>query len=268
MAKYMLKQLLIILLCVSGLPALAQQPETLDKIFLNFGGSRLGQITQWNDDGSIIYTDTSGQVYELSDQDYRRVGYLRLSPETSPTPKHSLSASQGTKGFVRMSMGFNFGRNPEPEFFDSFFPNNRYSTGYQFGVQYGREIGESVQLMAGLHYASYRYERGERTFGPSLTARWRFNSSLQKIGLFAQAETAYEWPIGNNRQGITDREGGFAIHPSVGLVFSQAGDVLSRLSIDVGYRFLKTAYRVNQFGTDEFRSPEYRRLVMRISYRL
>ncbi|MEM8583430.1 MAG: hypothetical protein AAGF87_04125 [Bacteroidota bacterium] len=261
------KSYLLILACFLGTYLHAQQIATLDRIYLRGGQSQVGQIIAWNEDGSLSYRDTLGQVHDLSDRDFRRVGFLRLSNGSKSLPTHNQLLNKPKSSFFRISMGFNFGRNPEPDFFNSFF-QSRNSVGYQFGFQYGRRLGESFQLSAGLHYAMYRYEREERTLGPSLSLRWRINSNLQKIGLLMQAETAYEWPLGSNFLNVSDREGGLAIHPSIGVAFNGLSGVLGHFSVDLGYRFLQTAYRITQFNNSEFRQPNYRRLVARVSYSL
>lgn len=174
---------------------------------------------------------------------------------------------QGKTDYFQLNFGLNFGRNTPPDPFSSFFFEEN-NTGYQIGLQYGRFFTSQFQAGLGLHYASYVYRRAERTFGPSLTAKYRVNHPEQAVGVFVQAETAYEFPLGSRGQTISDREGGVAIHPSLGVELRSRNGDPGRLSLDVGYRFLQTAYRVDQFGRSELREPNYRRLVFRLGYTL
>ncbi|MEM7574737.1 MAG: hypothetical protein AAF433_17660 [Bacteroidota bacterium] len=260
--------LLIVCLLGFGLSALAQQNQPLDRLHLKDGRKVLGQLIAWDYDGSLSFRDSSGRTDVYQREDYSRVTFSDQNGETTSTLAPALSTEKSTvsrEWYQSVEIGFTLGREEQDN--DFFFgPDNDAVVGYQLALQMGRHLSDRWRLGLVAQYSSYSHSRRERTVGAGLQARFVATQPEISPSIFIQMEGAYELPIGSGDQEIMDVEGGFAVHPSVGILLGPGLVGGGRISFDVGYRFLQTTYRANSFRGSELRTPSYRRLVLRAAY--
>lgn len=269
LTKVMIRySLLVVCLLGFGLSALAQQNQPLDRLHLKNGRKVLGQLIAWDYDGSLSFRDSSGRLEVYSREDYSRVTFADQNGGNTSALAPSRSTEIRTASrewYQSVEIGFTLGREEQDN--DFFFgPNNDAVVGYQLAFQMGRHLSDRWRIGLLAQYSSYSHSRRERTVGAGLQARFVATQPSLAPAVFIQMEGAYELPIGSNDQEIMDVEGGFAVHPSLGIVLGPGLIGGGRISLDIGYRFLQTTYRANSFRGSELRTPSYRRLVLRAAY--
>lgn len=247
-------------------------------------GSRYeGEIVGYDTNSGLQLEMKNGTTLTFSDSEVERVFYdlpknlertlasqdeveeVMKKGEDPPAPRPKPVYEFREEGvFNTTSFSFSFGsREQSNQIIDPFFPeprsttrstigfNIQHITGYQFSRMLGLGIGAS--------YDAYDLEDGESIF--SLFAHYRGYLTQKNIAPFIALSGGYGFALRNEDQGVTEAEGGWMLHPEIGLRLGAAPR--ANFTFSLGYR-MQEAYYVQEFqfsGNIEYRDLVYRRML-------
>ncbi len=258
MSQYRIITLLTALLLMLNLQAQTGQ-QIVDVVYLKTGEKYTGQIVSYEQGVKVVLRQSDGQEVEIPDAGIRKIvqgvalddegAEERQGDDKKPVKAKNkglynttfLSFAMGSGGRNNLQLGAGF--------------NN--VTGYQFKA-FGAGIGFGVD----------NYARRGETLIPVFAELRGFIPSKNKQGNYYLAATGgYGFAFKRENFGITEAEGGYMLHPSIGYRVASAEGL--DVNVDIGIKFQKAKFTRSLFNGDvEIRDILYRRFVVRVGLTL
>lgn len=261
-------------------PALpvAQEKEVVSTVTLNDGTVYQGIIKTYSQEGEMRIELQSGTLVALMGTEVKEITYemprpkrgSEYLPEKAATDKPTFERRKPVYEFKEegwfntTSFAFSFGKREQEEvpFFDPGFEeyyvtqsavgfNVQHIIGYQFSRMLGAGLGVS--------FDAYDLEDSESVV--SIFGHYRGYLSKSIVAPYLGLNAGYGFALANKSQGVTKAEGGWMIHPEVGLRLGATAK--SNFTIGLGYR-LQEAYYVQERpfnGNIEYRNVTYQRFL-------
>lgn len=189
--------------------------------------------------------------------------------EAEPTPKADSWANATyefrERGlFHATSFAFSFGKRATADepVFNPFGPNfESEKTAIGFNIQHitGFQFNRMVGVGLGMSYDAYDLEEGEAIF--TIFSHYRGYLSKTIVSPYLGLSAGYGFAFRNEEQGITEAEGGWMVHPEVGVRLGASNK--TNFTISAGYR-LQKAYYTQELpfnGDIQYRDLIYRRFL-------
>ena len=256
-----------------------QGKKAKTNVELRDGTLHEGVITDYQAGGEVSIRLDSGSSITVVESEIEEVSYSipdraalkaereirRHSPKPAPEPHPKPVYEFKEIGwFQNTSFAFSFGRR-EREEVSIFGPgfeegtvemsaigfNIQHITGYQFNRLVGAGLGVS--------YDAYDLEDGESVL--TFFGHYRAYLSKRIVAPFASLSAGYGIALLNEDQGVKQADGGWMIHPEIGLRLGATDK--ANFTIGVGYR-LQNAYYVQErpfSGNIEYRNVTYQRFL-------
>ncbi|MEL6658216.1 MAG: hypothetical protein AAFP77_17175 [Bacteroidota bacterium] len=229
-----------------------------------------GNVSLLLDSGStitVVEDDITGVTYAIPDRDRAKADrqIRKHSPKPAPAPRPKPVYEFKENGwFQNTSFAFSFGRREREEvsFFGPGFEEGTvemsaigFNIQHIMGYQFNRLVGAGV----GVSYDAYDLEDGESV----LTFFGHYRAYLSKgiVAPFASLSAGYGFALLNEDQGVQQADGGWMIHPEIGLRLGATDK--ANFTIGLGYR-LQDAYYVQERpfnGNIEYRNVIYQRFL-------
>lgn len=248
-----------------GLQIAFAQQSSQDVIYLKDGTAYWGTIIDEGMSSRILIRLSGGNVVVVEGRDVERIERGQkgkpqpAAKKKAPAPKQKKAKSpKGPKDYAlqekgiyhTMSIGALMGReeNSNPVGLAI-----HHTTGYMFNRQLGLGLGIGFD-----HYATGGTESVLPVFGEV-----RGYLSKKKIAPFYAINGGYGFALRRLRKDVEEAEGGWVIHPALGLRIG--ADRQKNAFIDIGYRFQRATYTtIFPFSGDvQVKDYQYRRLTLR-----
>jgi hypothetical protein len=258
---------------------IAQEKRVVSNITLNDGTVHKGVIKSYSPEGEMrIQLKTTRYTIFIMDTEVKEITYeipsaKRGSEYLAKEPNADKPSFERRKPvyefqeegwFNTTSFAFSFGKREREDvpFFDPGFDdvavtqsaigfNIQHIMGYQFNRLVGAGLGAS--------FDAYDLEDGESIL--SIFGHYRGYLSRSIVAPYLGLNAGYGFALTNKNQGVTTAEGGWMIHPEVGLRLGATEK--SNFTISLGYR-LQDAYYVQERpfnGNIEYRNVTYQRFL-------
>lgn len=169
-----------------------------------------------------------------------------------------------TGWFQSTSFAFSFGRRERDEisiFNPTFEEQTSEMSAIGFNVQHivGYQFNRMIGTGVGVSYDAYDLEDGESIL--TLFGHYRAYLSKKIVAPFAAVSAGYGFALTNDDQGVTEADGGWMLHPEIGLRLGATNK--ANFTVGIGYR-LQNAYYVQERpfnGNIEYRDVRYQRFL-------
>lgn len=254
-----------------------EKEEVVSQVELKDGTVHEGFITDYERGGNVklqleggssltfAESEIQGISYDLPEQEQLEavVEEREKEPVTRLRTK-PVYAFQETGWFQSTSFAFSFGRRERDEFsiFSPFFEEETSEmSAIGFNVQHiaGYQFNRMVGVGLGASYDAYDLEDGESML--TIFGHYRAYLSKKIVAPFAALNAGYGFALTNDEQGVTEAEGGWMIHPELGLRLGATDK--ANFTVSIGYR-LQDAYYVQERpfnGNIEYRDVRYQRFL-------
>lgn len=256
----------------------AEETKVVSNVTLNDGTVYEGYIKSYSPDGEMRVKLKSGTIAVLMDTEIKEITYnmprpkrgSEYLPEKPDTDKPAFERRKPTYDFREegwfntTSFAFSFGKRERAEqfFFTPGFEERTITqSAIGFNIQHimGYQFKRMVGVGLGMSYDAYDLEDGESIL--SVFGHYRGYLSKSIVAPYLGLNAGYGFALANKSQGVTTAEGGWMIHPEVGLRLG--ANEKSNFTIGLGYR-LQDAYYVQERpfnGNIEYRNVTYQRFL-------
>lgn len=258
---------------------IAQEKKVFSNVTLHDGTVHQGIIKSYSPEGEIrIQLKTTRYTVIVMDTEVKEITYQmprakqsEYQVEESNVDKPAFERRkpvyefQEEGWFNTTSFAFSFGkreRDNDAIFFDPDFQEvtvTQSAIGFNIqhimGYQFNRLVGAGL----GVSYDAYDLEDGESIL--SVFGHYRGYLSRSIVAPYLGLNAGYGFALTNKNQGVVTAEGGWMIHPEVGLRLGATEK--SNFTIGLGYR-LQDAYYVQERpfnGNIEYRNVTYQRFL-------
>ncbi|WP_020539403.1 hypothetical protein [Lewinella cohaerens] len=259
---------------------IAQEKKVISNITLNDGTVHKGIIKSYSPEGEMkVQLKTTRYIVFIMDTEVREITYempsaKHVSEYLSEEPNIDKPSFERRKPvyefqeegwFNTTSFAFSFGKRERDNDVIFFDPNFQEATVTQsaigFNIQHimGYQFNRLVGAGLGVSYDAYDLEDGESIL--SVFGHYRGYLSRSIVAPYLGLSAGYGFALTNKNQGVVTAEGGWMIHPEVGLRLGATEK--TNFTISLGYR-LQDAYYVQERpfnGNIEYRNITYQRFL-------
>lgn len=255
-----------------------EDEKVVSTVTLNDGTVYEGTIKSYSPEGEMSIRLKSGRLVLILDTDVKEIAYEMPStkqeseylPEKSGADKPTFERRkpvyefQEEGWFQNTSFAFSFGKRERDEviFFNPGFEDaNVTQSAIGFNVQHimGYQFSRMLGVGLGVSYDAYDLEDRESVL--SVFAHYRGYLSKSIVAPYLGLNAGYGFALANKSQGVVTAEGGWMIHPEIGLRLGATSK--SNFTLGLGYR-LQDAYYVQELpfnGNIEYRNVTYQRFM-------
>ena len=253
--------------------------EVISQLQLKDGTEQEGIITSYEPGGEVKLRLESGATITVAESEIESVTYSvsadltreerreirKQRPKAAPAPRPKPVYEFRERGwFQNTSFAFSFGRREQEEesiFGPGFNEGTTEMSAIGFNVQHitGFQFNRLVGVGAGVSYDAYDLEDGESVL--TLFGHYRAYLSKKIVAPYAAVSAGYGFALLNEDQGVKEADGGWMIHPEVGLRLGATDK--ANFTVGLGYR-LQDAYYVQERpfnGNIEYRNITYQRFL-------
>jgi hypothetical protein len=256
----------------------AEEQKVVSTVTLNDGTVYEGAIKSYSPEGEMRIGLTSRRTVIVMDTEVKEITYdisgaqlnSEYLSEQKPSDKPAFERRkpvyefQEEGWFHTTSFAFSFGRRERDElfFFNPGFEDatvNQAVVGFNVQQIMGYQFSRMVGVGLGVSYDAYDLEDGESIL--SVFGHYRGYLTKSIVAPYLGLNAGYGFALANKSQGVTTAEGGWMIHPEVGLRLGATEK--SNFTISLGYR-LQGAYYVQERpfnGNIEYRDVTYQRFL-------
>ncbi len=226
-------------------------PDNTVIITLNHGSKLEGEVIEWDLGKSITIMTTWGKEYTLTSDKYQKV---EQKNSIGVYDKHRPYNFRDKGIYYSFRMSSITGNN-----------GNRATevNGFGLNASAGLRFHRLLAVGAGVGYDKFIWQSGEEFIPVFAEVSGYLHPKL--TSLFYNVQAGYSFAQGTEeRYLLTSAEGGFMVHPSVGIRFG--GDIL-KFTFDVGYKFQNANLIYAEPWTNgnfQAQRLRYQRLVLRL----
>lgn len=255
-----------------------EDEKVVSTVTLNDGTVYEGTIKSYSPEGEIRVALRSGTQITIMDTELKEITYemphpkrgSEYLPEKPATGKPTFERRkpvyefQEEGWFNTTSFAFSFGKRERDEdiFFSPGFERASVSqSAIGFNIQHimGYQFSRMLGVGLGVSYDAYDLEDRESVL--SVFAHYRGYLSKSIVAPYLGLNAGYGFALANKSQGVVTAEGGWMIHPEIGLRLGATSK--SNFTLGLGYR-LQDAYYVQELpfnGNIEYRDVTYQRFM-------
>lgn len=257
---------------------LAQRKKVTSQVTLGDGTIREGTIIDYSDQGVVSLRMKSGTLLMVDATEIQEITYDMPRPKRGSeylgedrtldrpafTKEPAVYEFRENGWFNMTSFAFSFGkreRDQSPFFGPDLTGGQVSQSAVGFNVQHvtGYQFSRMLGLGAGVSYDAYDLEDGESIL--TVFAHYRGYLTKTIVAPYIGINGGYGFALKNKKQGVITAEGGWMLHPELGVRLGATDK--ANFTLALGYR-LQDAYYVQERpfnGNIEYRNITYQRFL-------